>query len=261
VELKNIYLRISGRDKIDTNYTKAINRQKELNQEDKLNALYVAFTRAKNNLFIIKKEQQSSFELLDLDIKNYGTLEPFKYETKQKKQQLKEVDFKEYFYGIQNNLLDTQTNLQNDIASLNFGTAFHYGLEMIEKFEHQYIDQAINIVQNRYGYLLEKYEIKEIKQRYNLLFENKMFLSLIKDAKLYKEQGIKYKNNIYYIDLLIKKENEYIIIDYKTGLNYHDKNVSQVKKYTKIISKLTSTKTKGYLCYILNDKIEFIEVS
>lgn len=46
IELKNIYLRgRKGRDGLDAQYARALEKEKELASEDNLNALYVAFTR------------------------------------------------------------------------------------------------------------------------------------------------------------------------------------------------------------------------
>ena len=55
ITLNNVYLRLKGRDELDPHYANALAKEKILVKEDSLNALYVAFTRARENLFIISK--------------------------------------------------------------------------------------------------------------------------------------------------------------------------------------------------------------
>jgi len=259
INLKNLYLRTSKREFFDDNYKDAIYKEKELEKEDKLYSLYVAFTRAKNNLFIIKKSQKSSFELLDLEEKEYGSLS---IDEKEIENEFNEEDFeyKELFYGLQSEILNNQQNIKEDVKSQNFGLALHYALEMIEGFEVKYVEKALEYVKNKYGYLLEDDEFEDIKNRVFSTIQNKEFQRLLNNSNYYKEQGIKYKNNLYYTDLLIEKDNEYIIVDYKSTKSFHDKNLQQVKRYVKIIKELTNKQVKGYIYYILKDKLELIKV-
>ncbi|MEJ2373666.1 MAG: 3'-5' exonuclease, partial [Sulfurimonas sp.] len=82
IKLESIYFRMKNRDLIDEDYKEALDKEKELIEEDSLNALYVAFTRARENLFIIKKTKDSAFDLLEVEDASFGVL---KCEVKEKK--------------------------------------------------------------------------------------------------------------------------------------------------------------------------------
>ncbi|MDQ7067558.1 MAG: RecB-like helicase [Sulfurimonas sp.] len=75
IRLRSVYLRTKNRDAIDIEYERALEKEKELVKEDKLNALYVAFTRARDNLIVIKKSEKSTFDLLDLEVASYGKMQ------------------------------------------------------------------------------------------------------------------------------------------------------------------------------------------
>jgi exodeoxyribonuclease V beta subunit len=57
INLENIYYKVSGYENFDENYKKALEKEKNLNLDDEKNVLYVALTRAKNNLIVFKKEK------------------------------------------------------------------------------------------------------------------------------------------------------------------------------------------------------------
>ncbi len=258
IKLKNLYLRTKGREDLDAEYKKAIQKEKELVLEDTLNALYVAFTRAKENLFIIAKDKDSLFEPLNLEIKSYGILR-CKNSQKTKQTKKEKLCFKELYYGTQSDILKLEDTTVQDIKSINFGLAMHYMLEMLENFHVDSVENSFNMMLNKYAHLLDAEELKDIKNRVYILLKDKSFLNLL-DAEYFKEKAIRYKNNLRYIDLLVKKGNMYNIIDYKSSTHAHDEHIKQVKYYAKAIQKITGTQTSSYLCYILQDEIKIIKI-
>ena len=74
IHLDNIYLRMKNRSALDPTYQQALEKEKKLSEEDALNALYVAFTRAKATLFVIQKGKGSKFEMLELAVQSRGEL-------------------------------------------------------------------------------------------------------------------------------------------------------------------------------------------
>ncbi len=260
IELKNIYLRVKSRESFDEDYAKALKKEKELSKKDSLNSLYVAFTRAKENLFVVKKSKNSEFDLLGLEDGVYGELQIKQEEKKQIKQE-QNRSFSELYFGTQNDLLKTEEKIKDeDFESVNFGLALHYTMQHLEKFDHAYLQNALYAAKNRYGYIVGEKGFMEIEKRVKRLLKDERFLSLA-DGRVYKEKGIKFKENVYYIDLLVEKEDEYIVIDYKTSRKYHDKHLKQVKNYEYIVSLLTGKKTKSYLCYVLEDRVEVVDLS
>ena len=262
IALRNIYLRIKGRDKIDTKYAEALGRAAKLRDEDTLNALYVAFTRAKRNLFVIAKPQKSVFDLLDLQEQSRGELLQRPKSVKSQNEAIPSTEnFVELYYGSQSDLLgSTKESKEEELASIHFGLGLHYMLEMMEDFTQESIPQAYHTLRNRYGMLLETDELEEIARRVEMLVCHDDFQKLLQNAAYSKEQPLKYKKNLYYIDLLIQNEEGYVVVDYKSGKNFHDEHIKQVQGYKRAVGSITKERVEGYLCYILEDSIELVKV-
>ena len=253
IVLKDMFLRVSNRAGFDDVYATALQKEDVLASEDSLNALYVAFTRAKRNLFIVQKSKSSLFEKIELEVIKYGTLECKKY--KQEKKNYTTLNYKSLYYGTQTNILNVEDEKQEDLKAINFGLAMHYMLEMLDKFDESSIFEAKCLTVNKFGYNLEDNEIDEITKRVTNLVKDNNFLSLV-DAKCYKEQAIKYRNNLFYIDLLVENDEGFIVIDYKSSKKYEKHHKKQVASYVNAIKTITGKPTKGYVVYLLNDEVE-----
>ncbi len=262
IELQNIYLRIKGRDKIDRQYASSLERAAKLRDEDTLNALYVAFTRAKRDLFVIAKPKKSVFELLELTEQSRGELQhlPKRAELQTRRAQ-SAGGFAELYYGSQSDLLGgAKESKEEELASIHFGLGLHYMLEMMEEFTKESIPQAYDALRNRYGMLLESEELEEIARRVSMLIDCKEFQKLLGTATYAKEQPLKYGKNLYYIDLLIRSDSGYTVIDYKSGKKFHDEHIRQVEGYKRAIKSITHKPVQGYLCYLLEDGVELVKV-
>ena len=165
INLQNVYLRIKGRDSLDSNYANALAKEKELVLEDSLNSLYVAFTRARENLFIIKKSKDSIFDVLDLEIHSRGVLLCANKSENIKKSSFISLEYKELYYGTQSDVLAVEESKEEDLQSINFGLAMHYALEMLGEFNLKNVPNAKNMMINKYGNSLEVAEIKDIIER------------------------------------------------------------------------------------------------
>jgi len=260
IKLQNIYLRTAGRDAIDRAYANALQKEKNLVQEDSLNALYVAFTRAKEHLFIIQKNKDSLFEILELESVCNGTLE-LESHIKQERKTVTSIAYENLYYGTQSEILAQETQEQEDLESINFGLAMHYMLEMMHSFTHEAIDDAKDLVLNKYGFILKDKEIEDISLRVAQLVEHEEFSTLLKNGICFKEKALRYKNNLRYLDLLIQKEDgSYIIVDYKSSINFSEKHFAQIAYYIKAVQEITHAKVEGYLCYLLKDRISLVKV-
>jgi exodeoxyribonuclease V beta subunit len=114
---------------------------------------------------------------------------------------------------------------------------------------------------NKYGFELSDEMVEEIEKRIKSLVDYKPFQTLLQGAKISKEQPLKYKNNLRYIDLLLELEDgSFVVIDYKTSQNFASKHKAQVRSYIKAVQEITSKEVKGYLCYLLEDGITLIQV-
>ena len=261
IKLENVYLRIKGRDAIDAKYAEALAKEKILAREDSLNALYVAFTRARANLFIIFKSKDSSFDILNLEPKSSGELVCKGVNSDVKVEKVSQrLDYMELYYGTQSDILKLEDNSDEDLKAINFGLALHYMLEMLGSFNIQSIVNAKDMMINRYGYSLENSEILDIEQRVLRLLQNEEFISLA-SGECYKEKALRYKDNLRYIDLLVKHKNgSWVVIDYKSSMSHQDKHLSQVSFYISAIKEITKQSVKGYIIYLLEEDCRIVEV-
>jgi len=260
IKLHNLFLRTANRELIDHDYAYALAKEKELAREDTLNALYVAFTRARENLIIIQKEKDSAFELLDLHDGEFGALTSLKKEKKAPKVH-KKLSFENLYYGTQSDLLALENEGEDDLCAINFGLALHYTLEMMEYFTLEAMPNAVDMMRNKYGFALSDAEIIEIEKRVESLVQHEQFLKLT-DGELFKEKALRFKNNLRYLDLLVKNEDgSYTIIDYKSSLNFSDKHLTQVRYYVNAVKAITGEqRVSGHLCYILEDGVRLVQV-
>ncbi len=259
VELKNIFLRIKGRDAFDLSYAAALQKEKDLALEDSLNALYVAFTRARENLFIVSKEKDSVFDPLELAEVNYGFLHVEQKEQTEK-EQTRPLKYQALRYGLQTEILSVAKEQEDDQQAINFGLALHYYLEMMQDFSQKSAQKAYNAMLNRYGNILDAEELLSIQKRVAMLLENEQFLHLT-EGECFKEKGMLVRGELRYMDLLVKrKDGGYFIIDYKSSQHLSELHVKQVRGYVKAVRKITSSDVKGYLCYIREDEVKIKEV-
>ncbi|MFT5835419.1 MAG: exodeoxyribonuclease V beta subunit [Sulfurimonas sp.] len=261
IKLEDVYLRIKGRDAIDAEYEEALAKEKSLAREDSLNALYVAFTRARENLFVIVKSKDSTFDMLDLIHNSSGEL--ICKNTNADKKVLtpfKKLIYRDLYYGTQSDILKLEESNEEDLKAINFGLAIHYMLEMLGSFTLGAVSNAKDMMINKYGYSLEDAEIQEIESRVIKLLENEDFISL-SSKDYYKEKALRYKDNLRYIDLLVKQsDGSWAVIDYKSSMSYSDKHVKQVNYYVKAIKEITGDEVKGYIAYLLEDSVKVTKV-
>jgi exodeoxyribonuclease V beta subunit len=239
VQLKDIKKYFKGREIVDSEYKEVLQKEKLLEYEDSKNAEYVAFTRPKNALFVIKKSKSSKFvtnltpqiigefendiqkdekeakNKFDLILKNYG------------KQEYKDKEEKEY--------------KPNNYDAIYFGLATHYAFEC-ENFD---------AVMNKYG------EFCDVKGAFSLFQKSKSMLP--KGEKIYKEYPFIFNEKEGIIDLLIENEDEIIIVDYKTHTPEDKRGyVRQIQRYKTAMESLKNKPAKGYIFYL--DKMEMKEV-
>ncbi|HIC43494.1 MAG TPA: RecB-like helicase [Sulfurimonas sp.] len=258
IHLENIYLRMTKRASFDESYDLALQKEKKLSKEDELNALYVAFTRAKESLFVIHKSKDSKFEDLCLSEGSFGDLE-FRAKEEEIKTLYPEINFRDFYYGTQADLLSQDKIDEQDLKAIEFGLCLHYTLEMMEDFNLESLAQALVISKNKYGAVLSEEEFISIEKSISKMLDSTEFLEL-SSGKVYKEKAISYNEELRYIDLLIEKDDEWIVIDYKSAISYTQSHLKQVNFYKKAISEITSSPVRGFIAYTLEDGLKLVEV-
>ncbi len=258
VALQNLYLRQSERKHFDADYAKALEKAETASREDELNALYVAFTRAEQNLFIIKKPKDSRFDLLALDVQTRGTLDIARKKMTPPTPDIA-LEYEPLSLGRQEEVLKKEDEIETDHHAITFGLALHYTLEMMADFTMSALENALHVTHNRYGGVLDEAAFSSIQKRIGMALQDTQFQALV-SGKIYKEQPITFGGELRYIDLLVRHEDKWIVIDYKSSMSHHDLHVKQVGFYKKALESITGECVEGWLCYLLSDEIRLIDM-
>ena len=261
VQLKNIFYKIKGYENYNKDYEKALKKEKALSVEDEINILYVALTRAKNNIIVFKKAKSSVFDVLNMKATEIGTVIQSENASRNYENVTK-ILYKPLDLGTQEKQISKEKEFdENHLKAKYFGIATHYCLEMMNEFNISNIDYSLNLAKTRYSNFLDETDFIDIKNRLSLLVNNEKFISLILDAEFISEQSLVYKEEIKIIDLLLFKDGNYYIIDYKTTKDTHVEHTTQVAFYKKAIKDIFQTQNVfSYLVYLQANEVLISEV-
>jgi ATP-dependent DNA helicase, uvrD/REP family len=268
--------RISGRENFDPEYAGVLEQMKELEKQENINKIYVAFTRATKSLIIIKQAAPSgnspsffSFytrsdksevnDYLDLKEFSFGKILPSKSEQKEatKDEKMSEI------LKIERQDVEAreQKTSGKNLEAIYFGLAFHYLLEMSEKFDENSLLKAKSLMLNKFYKFLSPDRLEDAFKRAKMLINEPKFLECIKDKEIYKEQPFKVKNELKQMDLFCIGESEIRVIDYKTTDKNIEENKKQVGEYKEALSKFYPKHSIiAVIFYALDGKISYIEV-
>ncbi len=256
IDLVGIYQRVSQREFLDEKYANAKAKEDVLAKEDILNMHYVAFTRAESSLIVISKNKASAFEHLDLQEIKKG-----KVDVKQgftcKEKSLHVMNQTLQSYGTQESIKKDEST-ESDHFAISYGLAMHHCLEVMSEFSKASLDNAHVSTCNRYSNVLNEANLKSIYKRIQMLLDDEKFILLVKDAKLHKEQPLVFNGERKQIDLLVEKDDEVIVIDYKSSNHVNDSHIAQIGLYKNAMSKISSKKVSAYLVYLREDEVKLI---
>jgi ATP-dependent exoDNAse (exonuclease V) beta subunit len=221
----------------------------------------VALTRAKNNMIIFKKVKSSVFDILNMKPVQIGTIIESQNISKIHKE-IEKISYIPLDLGTQEKQISKEKEYEEDyLKAKYFGIATHYCLEMMDDFKIDNLNFCLNLAKTRYSNYLDENDFFDIKNRITLLINDEKFSFLIKDSKFITEQSLVYKEEIKIIDLLLFKDNNYYIIDYKTTKEKSTEHITQVSYYKKAIKDIFKTQNVfSYLVYLQKDEISFLEV-
>ena len=262
IDLKKIYYKDKNRENFDEEYQLAIQKEKEFVLSDERNILYVALTRAKNNMIIFKKQKDSVFDNLNVDFSNKSIGELF-INTKSKQDEIidNNLEYEALNLGIQEIKTTNDSYDSKSLKAKYFGIATHYCLEMMKEFSNEALEFNIKIVKSKYNSYLDEDDFSDIKNRISLLIDNEKFNNIISNNRYFKEQSLIYNDELKIVDLLVQKEDSYIVIDYKTTKDKLFSHKKQVAFYKNAISKITNiNKIDGYIIYLKKDNIEILSI-
>ena len=243
VKLKNLKLRKEKRDIIDNEYKKVLEKEKDLEIEDKKNQEYVAFTRAEHSLIILKRSDTTSKGgsksgfITDLEnVETGGTIKKSKTTQNNETESIR-LNIKNY--GQQELKIEEEEYKANDYEAIYLGNAIHYAFECDD----------VEAVKNIYG---DFCDIKRVEELY------KSAKKQLKNGQ--KEVPFIYDKKVGRIDLLIENEDNFEIIDYKSTRPNDEKSyIKQVRKYIEVVKTLTNKKVSGYLFYVDEGKFEEVK--
>ncbi len=228
---------------------------------DEINILYVALTRAKNNMIVFKKAKSSVFDILNMKPIQIGTI----IESQNLAKNYEKTDKVVYTpmnLGTQEKQISKEKEYKEDyLKAKYFGIATHYCLEMMNDFSVDNLNYSLNLAKTRYSNFLDEEDFIDIKNRILLLVNNEKFTSLVKNSEFITEQSLVYKEEIKIIDLLLFKDENYYIIDYKTTKEKSAEHITQVAFYKKAIKDIFKTQNVfSYLIYLHPTEVFISEV-
>ncbi|EFU69907.1 UvrD/REP helicase [Aliarcobacter butzleri JV22] len=262
LELKNIFYKIKGYENFNEDYKKAIDKEKKLSLEDEINILYVAMTRAKNNMIIFKKEKSSVFDILNMNVCKIGKIINSSNLVKNIEEK-SIISYTPLNLGTQEKQIVKEKELkENHLHSRYFGLATHYCLEMLNNFSFNDLKYTLNLARTRFSNYLSVKDFIDIENRLAHLINNDFFKFLITNSVLTSEQSLIYKEELKIIDLLIYKDDTYYILDYKTTKEELDEeHKNQVLYYKEAIKEIFKTSNvKSYLVYLKMDNCLMYEI-
>ncbi|MCT7615519.1 RecB-like helicase [Aliarcobacter butzleri] len=262
LELKNIFYKIKGYENFNEDYKKAIDKEKKLSLEDEINILYVAMTRAKNNMIIFKKEKSSVFDILNMNVSKIGKIINSSNLVKNIEEK-SIISYTPLNLGTQEKQIVKEKELkENHLHSRYFGLATHYCLEMLNNFSFNDLKYTLNLARTRFSNYLSDKDFTDIENRLAHLINNDFFKFLVTNSVLTSEQSLIYKEELKIIDLLIYKDDTYYILDYKTTKEELDEeHKNQVLYYKEAIKEIFKTSNvKSYLVYLKMDNCLMYEI-
>lgn len=237
----------------------AMNAESEMEDRDLLNANYVAMTRAKKGMCIIRKKGgHSKLSGLAMDDAVVG-IKSFVYKEKEQNETAKlykaaKLDKK---LGKQEDFVKENVYKPGDYAAIDFGLALHSYIEL----SGDDAEKTKIYMQNKYGINLGKSLDYAISLADSFDVGS---LDIGSEAKIYKEISVCVREQnglkLYRIDFLVICQDRAILVDIKSSQEAKDIYKKQLQNYSKIVSQILSLKTEAYLALDKNGRLELLRV-
>lgn len=277
IDLTNAYYIYKDRESVDSAYKVAKDTRSKLDDTERLNQLYVAFTRAEQSLMIVCKAKKSRFERLGLEPCAYGTIESsinHSIVDSNPTQPHKNPFTPLPALGRQEDFVKAEQASEIrefSIESVMFGKALHSYFEYLlakrcgvrahmgdapstsDAQEHnaQYTTMA-HIVRNLYGFVLDENALTEVQNRFVRAIEHAEFRALCGSYEIHTEVSYIHNGRIFRIDALLCDEREIVVLDYKSSYLPRDEHFAQVREYVRFLHTISGKPTRGYLIYPAN---------
>lgn len=247
----------------DPDYMAFMERMERMEMEDDLNKLYVALTRAKSALIIIKRNAQCVTEnnfsyfnggYLFLFPQEIGELS--RPESRPSGGNLSLKDSLEPRVKIPPQELEAQSFETG--RGVHFGNAFHFCMQNLKLPRGENLENVKQRTRDKFRHFLSEGEFEALFKRVENLLQNEEFQALLRSKRLLKEQNLSFEGRLQRLDLLALDEEEAVIVDYKTGL-VQEGHGEQVGFYKKAVGAILAKKTRAFLVYCLENGIKILE--
>ncbi len=233
---------------VDSNFCKINDKYiKEINL-DSINLLYVAFTRAKESLYIVKLDKFSIFDCLSLQDCEIGKDVAVNV-LPQSINKIEPIIINQESFGRQDDFIVNSAVINNKLSQIK-GMALHLAMEYALKY-NDYTDIK-DVLLNRYGMLLELSDIDTILNNSKKILNNKIFKDLLSlQPKIECELSyLDHTKTIHRIDCLFIFEDSVYLFDYKSSSLNIDEKKEQLKGYMNFAKEYFKGKQIfGYLCF------------
>ncbi|RDU51521.1 RecB-like helicase [Helicobacter sp. MIT 00-7814] len=288
ITLKNIYYKQAGRENLNVPYARARQKAKDLESTEELNRLYVALTRAKQSLIVLKKLKEkgssatSRFDILNLTPLESGALATNAVQKTQEIQpSLQCVRLPKL--GVQSEFVQdksVQEAIMQDFSlqAITYGKALHSCFEYFlsarwrvdlqsakgvaksteskksKNAEYEREGDTLNdsidhIIKNLYGFILPQSSLDSVFARFLQAKEEGEFARLLSLGNAYAEVSFIANGRFWRIDTLIMGEDSQYVLDYKSAHLPKEEHYAQVRGYMEFLSALFGRKSVGYLIY------------
>lgn len=251
---KIVYLKDAKyRKLVDLEFQQLYSKQKNAKILDSINLLYVAFTRAKESLYIIKPQTLDFFDRLGLQDIEIG--DDVDYNTSQnvesKSHPAPNLIVQESF-GKQDDFIQDAKKQYNSISKIK-GVALHLAMEYTLRYKDSInFTEIRNILLNKYGLILDKQQIDNTLSSVGRILDNITIKEILScNPKIQCEVSYLNENNtIRRIDCLLETNDRIFILDYKSSDLDLEAKQKQVREYLIFATThFMDKKVMAYLCF------------
>ncbi len=231
--------------------------------DDEFNLLYVAFTRAKEELYVLcdkdskDKWKGMSKEIMDvleeLEYKELPVIigEKINKNYSEKSNNKKEECAITLFVSDWSDRMVVRKDIFFTTEEIDIGDCLHYALYLTDDYEK-------GIDENRWDIVFSKYPIEnreEVKKYYKNIIESLKKTVNTKDFRSMNEISFVHNGKKGRMDVLFVKDREAVVCDYKTGKKRKE-DINQVKWYMESLENMGYENVEGYVIYANGDVVK-----
>lgn len=242
---------------------------------DELNAVYVAFTRAKEKLYFFVPKKENSNKNLAADLIPWNEEKKFVYGKEEnkinnvdnvKQENVKKISIGKYEDWIQKVLDEESLPKRQDVVfreEIIKGDVLHRILSYINNLSNKdfsfELESAIEKTKIFYPYVTFWVELKELLYKFISDEKIKPYF-FVSQGEVYCEKEIVFNGKTFRVDRLVILKDLVYVLDYKLSSNINDdilqEYIEQVKKYKDILKDIYKDKEiKGFLLFLDNFRI------